>query len=197
MTVTSCPAPRAASSTRNGKRPLPAIRPRRMTIAASLVGEHFFGAPRGAAQDDAALRGADEVDEVLHFGAGERAILLDLLQRAASCSASTAAGSGTTRFSLSMTSGANAAAHQADGVDAEDARRPAADRPRERQRVLRHDRVAADERVAADAAELVHAGAGADVREVLDRARGRRASPCCRRSCRCRRGSRARRARRP
>ena len=29
--------------------------------------EHFFGPPRGAAQDDAALRGADEVDQVLDF----------------------------------------------------------------------------------------------------------------------------------
>ena len=33
-------------------------------------------------KDHAALRGADEVDQVLHFGAGERPILLDLLQRA-------------------------------------------------------------------------------------------------------------------
>ena len=30
-----------------------------------LVGQHFFGAPRRAAQDDAALRRADEVDQVL------------------------------------------------------------------------------------------------------------------------------------
>ena len=37
-----------------------------------------------------------------------------------------------------------------------------------RQRVLRDDRVPADERVTADAAELVHAGSGADIREVLD-----------------------------
>ena len=58
---------------------------------------------------------------------------------------------------------------QADGVQPEDPRRAAADRPRVRQRVLGDDRVAADEGVAADAAELVHAGAGADVREVLDR----------------------------
>ena len=31
MTVTSCPAPRAASSTRKGNRPFPAMRPRRMS----------------------------------------------------------------------------------------------------------------------------------------------------------------------
>ena len=54
-------------------------------------------------------------------------------------------------------------------VDAEDARRPAADRAPERQRVLRHHRVAADEPVPADAAELVHRRPGADVRVVLDR----------------------------
>ena len=48
---------------------------------------------------------ADEVDQVLHFGAGQRSVLLDLLQRAASCSASTAAGSGTTASASSMTSG--------------------------------------------------------------------------------------------
>ena len=61
-----------------------------------FVREHFFRPPRRAPQDDAALRRADEVDQVLDFGAGQRPILLDLLQRAASYSASTAAGSGTT-----------------------------------------------------------------------------------------------------
>ena len=64
--------------------------------------------------------------------------------------------------------GREAAARQPDGVGAEDARRPAADGPRERQRVLGDHRVAADERVLADPAELMHGGAGADVGEVLD-----------------------------
>ena len=73
------------------------------------------------------------------------------------------------RFQLADRRRAEAAAHQADRVDAEDPRRPVADRPRERQRVLGHDRVAADEGMPADAAELVHARAGADVGEVLDR----------------------------
>src|SRR6184192_1593153 len=77
MTVRSCPAARAASRTRKGKRPLPAMSPRRTLF----VGEHFFGAARGPAQDDASRRGADEVHEVLHLGARERAVLLDLLQR--------------------------------------------------------------------------------------------------------------------
>ena len=61
-----------------------------------------------------------------------------------------------------------AAAHQADGVEAEDPRRAAAHRSRVRQRVLGDDRIAADERMPPDAAELMHAGAGADVGEVLD-----------------------------
>src|SRR5436305_1890557 len=66
-----------------------------------------------------------------------------------------------------MTS-AEPAPHQTDRVHAEDAGGTAADGPRERQRVLRHDRVAADEAMAADPAELMHAGSGADVHEVFN-----------------------------
>src|SRR5262249_29243822 len=62
-----------------------------------------------------------------------------------------------------------AAAHQADGVRAVDAGRAAADRARVRQRVLGHHRIAADERMPSNAAELMHARAGADVDEILDR----------------------------
>src|SRR3954463_13647277 len=69
--VTSWPAPRAASRTRKGKRPLPAMSPRRTLF----VGEHFFGAARGPTEDDAARRGSDEVHEVLHLGARKRSIL--------------------------------------------------------------------------------------------------------------------------
>ena len=65
--------------------------------------------------------------------------------------------------------GRKAAPHQADRVGAEDARRPAADGPRVRQRVLGDHRVAADEGVTPDPAELVHPGPGADVGEILDR----------------------------
>src|SRR6185295_2045637 len=50
-------------------------------MTGSLIGEHFLGLPARAPQRDAALRRADEVEEVLHFGAGERAIELNLLQR--------------------------------------------------------------------------------------------------------------------
>jgi hypothetical protein len=56
-----------------------------------------------------------------------------------------------------MTSLRNAAAHQTDGVDAEGSRRAAADGPRKRQRVLGHDRIAAERMLTADAAELVNA----------------------------------------
>src|SRR5207237_6090563 len=249
ITVTSCPAPRAASSTRNGKRPLPAISPsftsvpprergttetrrhrdkrpvtetrmqtrrtqagyaglltrrgngwkhkarpekcfafpgisvpgpprsggvRRVSVAPCLcgypllVGDDFLCPPRRAAQDDAALGGADELDQVLHLGACERAVLLYLLQRAR-------------RVQLRLQEVAErslqlrdhvlreASSHEADRVCAVDARGAAADRARVRQCVLRHHRVAADERVAAEAAELVDARAGADVDEIFHR----------------------------
>ena len=42
----------------------------------------YFGRAGGAPQDDAALRGADEVDRYSHLGAGQRPVVLDLLQRA-------------------------------------------------------------------------------------------------------------------
>ena len=87
------PAARAASRTRNGNRPLPAIKPEPHACYSSAS---TSSAPaRRAPQDDAALRRADEVDQVLHFGAGQRAVALDLAAARSSCSASTAAGSGT------------------------------------------------------------------------------------------------------
>src|SRR3981189_3599937 len=46
----------------------------------SLVRDHFLGPPGRAPENDAALRRADEVDQVLDLFAGERLILLDLLQ---------------------------------------------------------------------------------------------------------------------
>ena len=111
-----------------------------------FVREHFFRPPRRAAQDDAALRGADEVDEVLHFGARQRPILLDLLQRARGVQLRLQQVAERRASASSIDLGREAAAHQADRVDAENARRPAADRPRKRQRVLGDHRVAADER---------------------------------------------------
>src|SRR6185503_5265977 len=108
---------------------------------------------RGAPQDHAALRGADEVDQVLHLGAGQRLVLFDLLQRPR-------------RIELRLQEIperaldlgddvlGEAAPHQPDGVGAVNPRRPAADGARIRQRVLGHHRVAADERVPPDPAEL-------------------------------------------
>ena len=56
---------------------------RRSTIddRRSLIRHHLFGSPRGTPKQRAALRAADEVDEILHFRAGKRCILLDLFQR--------------------------------------------------------------------------------------------------------------------
>src|SRR5437867_2050361 len=102
MTVTSWPAARAASSTKNGNRPLPAIRPRRIVFqprnrdgwddprrglpavdeGGSFVGKDFFRLPRRPSQNDAALRCADELDQILHLGARQRSVLLNLLERA-------------------------------------------------------------------------------------------------------------------
>src|SRR5438093_6427725 len=133
-----------------------------------FISDYLLSTSRRAPQNDAALRRADELDEVLDFGACQRSIVLDLLERAR-------------RVQLRLDQVAEralqlrdhvlreAAPHQTDRVHAVHARRAAPDRPRDRQRVLRHHRVAADERVPADAAELVHARARADVDVVLDR----------------------------
>ena len=133
-----------------------------------FVGDNFFGPPRGAPENDAALRRADEVDQVLHLGARQRLILLDLLQRAGGVQLRLEQ---VTERALQFRDhlGREAAPGQADGVGAEDPRRPAADRARERQRVLGDHRVAADEPVLADAAELVNRRARADVGVGLDR----------------------------
>src|SRR6185436_6871736 len=79
-TVTSCPWARAAARTRNGKVPLPAIRPRRMRSL--LLRHQLLGTPRRPSQDDAAPGGADELDERRHLGRGERRVPLDFGDRA-------------------------------------------------------------------------------------------------------------------
>src|SRR4030095_4301441 len=90
MTVTSCPCARAASSTRKGNLPLPAIRPRRMGAQQAkgtddddtslFIDDHLFRAPTRFAQDDTAPRAADEVDEVLNLGVRQCWIVLDRRQ---------------------------------------------------------------------------------------------------------------------
>ena len=195
MIVTSWPAPRAASRTRNGKRPLPAMRPSRTGDATRRPGLPRRGASarrRMTPRCDVRMKST----RYCTSGQAERPI------RSICCSA-------LRRVQLRLQQvaerplqllddlRAEAAAHQADRVDAEDPRRTAADGPRERQRVLRDDRVAADERVAADAAELVDARAGADVREVLDGDVAAERRHVAEDRVVARRGSRARRARRP
>ena len=119
---------------------------------------------RRATQDDAAARRRDEVDEIAHLRRRQRRIALDQLERAAGVVLDEVPVGAA---QLADELGAEAAARQADRVDAVDAR-AVADGLRERQRVAGDDRVAADERVLPDAAELVHARIGADRREVLD-----------------------------
>src|SRR5271165_1101830 len=67
MTAMSMPCWRALSSTRNGKRPLPAIRPQpaeeslaEASVLATVFG--MGGAVRGTLFDDAALGGFNELD---------------------------------------------------------------------------------------------------------------------------------------
>src|SRR4051812_12037455 len=80
-TVTSYPAALAASRTRNGNRPLPAIRPRRIGRSSQVVGLAVLRALGGAPQDDATRRAPDEIEQVGHFRARERWVTLDLLER--------------------------------------------------------------------------------------------------------------------
>src|SRR5581483_1156991 len=91
MTVTSWPAARAASRTRNGKRPFPAMSPSRMRLSCRRIAPWPTRrsarptVPGGAAprppEDHAPLGGADEVDEVQDLRARQRPVLLDLLDR--------------------------------------------------------------------------------------------------------------------
>src|SRR5262245_6473076 len=136
MMVTSYPAARAASSTRNGNRPLPAIRPR--CTVRLLVG-NFLSAAGRTPQNHPALGRADEIHHELDLWTAERAIALDVPKRAR-------------RIQLGLQQiperplqfhryvGGNAAPLQADRVDAKDSGGPAADRAGVWQRVFRDHR---------------------------------------------------------
>src|SRR5262245_46113619 len=151
ITVSSWPAALAASRTRKGNRPLPAIRPRRITR--SFVDQHFLDSLGGAAQRDTPLRGADEVDEILHVEAGDGLIAFDLAQGLSGVELrleKVPEGP----FELGNDVEAEPPTRQPQRVQPVDAR-AIADRLGKRQRVLGDDRVAADKRVTADAAVLV------------------------------------------
>src|SRR4030095_1636626 len=110
--------------------------------------------PRRATQDDAALRRADEVDQVLNFLAGQRPIVMNLLKRA--CRIELRLQKVTERsLQLLHDLGGETAAHQPDGVGAENPRRPAAYGSRVWQRILRLHRISPDERLLTDPAELM------------------------------------------
>src|SRR3954471_19261230 len=92
-----------------------------------FIGDDFFGAARRASQDHAARRRSDELDDVLHFRARERAVLLDLLQRAGGVELRLEEiPEGALEFCDHVLR--EAAAHQSDRVGTIDTRRPAADR---------------------------------------------------------------------
>ena len=104
---------------------------------------------------NAALGGADELEQLVHFGAGRhlRANSLDGLGGIQPRARQQAEGV-VQRFDGWRR---EPAALQADAVRAEDLDLALADGDGIRQHVLRHHAIAADEGVAADAAELVHA----------------------------------------
>ena len=170
MMVTSWPSARAASSTRNGNRPLPAMMAELLCICAFcgvILGQSsvFFPPRRRITPRDAVRMKSTRLSTSGHF---ERRVLLDAadrLRRVELRLRQVAIGGA----QLLQRVVGEAAALEADQVQAEHARRPAADRAPVRQRVLGDHRVAADERIGADAAELVHRRPGADVDEVGDR----------------------------
>ena len=93
MTVTSCPAPRAASRTRNGNRPFPRSRP---SFRLLLVRQDLFGPAGRASQNHTALRGPDEVDRGTALPRRRAIGPAGSAGARAWCSASTAGGSETT-----------------------------------------------------------------------------------------------------
>ena len=91
ITVTSCPKLRAASSARNGNRPLPAIRPMRIVdcllreVAGPtglLVDSYWLHALGGPAKIDTALGSPDEFHKIHYLRTLQRRIGLDAAQRA-------------------------------------------------------------------------------------------------------------------
>src|SRR5271154_1244145 len=75
MTAMSMPCCRAPSSTRNGNRPLPAIKPHPVAesfVSAVEIALGMDGTVSGTLLDDAALGAFDELDQFLHVrGAAE------------------------------------------------------------------------------------------------------------------------------
>src|SRR5262245_16266916 len=121
----------------------------------SFVREDFLGATRGTTEDDATARGPDEFDEVLHFLARERPVAFDLPEGARGIELGLRYVAARP-VHLGNDRGLKTSAFHADDVQAEDRRRPAADRLRVRHRIFRNDRIAADECMPPDATELMN-----------------------------------------
>ena len=161
MTVTSCPRSRAASRASSGNRPLPAIRPIR--IAGVVVGRFrrsgYSSTPTGSIRLGGRRRLTPRLEVRMNSrryrtsGQGHGLVLRDAAHGAGGVQLrlqQIAVGT----LELGDGGGRESAPHEPRGVEPVDAR-TVADGLAVRQRVLRHDGIAADERLPADAAELV------------------------------------------
>src|SRR5688500_3226773 len=127
--------------------------------ASSFICHELLRTSSGAAKNDAALRGTDELHQIVHFGRREHRVLLDLrdrlgriqfrLQQIAICA-----------LQLLDRVRSESASRQPDAVHTENASRPTADRAAEWQRIFGDDRIATEEAVTAHATELVYGGTG-------------------------------------
>src|SRR5271170_7689677 len=119
MTAMSMPCWRAASSTRNGKRPLPAIRPQPVTksfASAVEIALGMDGAVSGTLLDDAALGAFDELDQFLHVR-GATQSFFHLFQRLRGVELG-AQQQAVSDFQRREALGGKTFALQADGIDA-------------------------------------------------------------------------------
>src|SRR5258708_14887325 len=163
ITAMSIPWLRAPSSTRNGKRPFPAISPQPVELV-------LASGMKSASQEllhDAALGALDEFDQFLHvgeiaegfshFGNCLRGIQLCAQQQSKSA------------LQYLQPLGRKAFALQAYRIDAETFRLAFSDDFRKRRHVLRNHRRSPDVGVAADAAKLVHRAKRANGHEIFHR----------------------------
>src|SRR5271165_2869463 len=170
MTAMSMPCWRAPSRTRNGKRPLPAIRPHpaveSVAVASALeAASDMAERVEGTLFDDAALGGFNELDEFLHIrGVAERFLhFLEGLRGVEFGAQQQAVGA----FQRVQTLGRESFALQANSVDAVAGGLALGDHAGKRRNVLRDDGGSADVGVTADAAELVHGRECADGGEIF------------------------------
>src|SRR5712692_1430416 len=168
ITAMSMPRLRAPSSTRNGKRPLPAMRPQRSPAeVGSREAEVSAPGVMGRLLRQTALSGFDEADKLFDVGrAVERdAHLLERLRRVQLRAQEQPIG----LLDHADALGVEPAALQANRVHAEAARLALGDHQRKRRHVLRDHGRSPDVGVAPDAAVLVHGTERAQAGVVFDR----------------------------